>query len=155
MKYLAVFLRLIYGRSISSLVDDLHARFIGDWLEKPESKYVHPHCSWTLADGHPSANSFFETGFYAWYHGQFGNEQGKWKLVVSEVIGSPIGAIVVGQLHYQDPSGGGTASFTHFYRIRQGKIVNAHYFIGEVAKSLKPFPQLLNQFPTNCLPSLN
>lgn len=157
MKLLAAFLRLLYGKPMSIVVEDLHARFIGDWLAKPSPDFVHPKCTWTLGEGHPVTGSYAGADFYGWYKSQFVVSHGNWQQVISNVIGSPIGAIVVGKFHFQEQENaiGYTAPFAHFYRIRQGKIIHVQCCLGMLAKSICSFSELGDMFPASTFPSLN
>ncbi|GAB3788839.1 hypothetical protein GCM10028818_56190 [Spirosoma horti] len=136
-------------------MEDLHTRFIGDWLVKPSPDFVHPHCTWTMSEDYPVKGTYKGTDFYTWYNNHFAVSYKDWKPVITEVIGSPIGAIVVGKLYFKDQFQNYVAPFTHFYRIRQGKIVSAQYFIGVKTISIYHTDILVDMFPWDSFPSIN
>ena len=157
MKLLVAFLRLILGPGTTCLLEDLHVRFIGDWLAKPGPTFLHPECVWTLDQGHPQPGTFVGPDFCDWYTQQRALAYQDWEQVVTEVIGSRIGAIVVGTYRFKSREDGCrySISFTQFYQVRQGKIVSARYFTGTLNSSSRPSRPLMDLFSALHLPSLN
>ena len=157
MKLLAAFFRALFAPSMSIYTEQLHARFISDWINKPDLLFVHPDCTWTLAKGHPHQGVYAGPDFYESYAKRLGVSYSSWNQEVTQIIGSSIGAIVVGTYQFQrkGETNRHSAPFTHFYRIHQRKIVHAQYFIGEISIRLQPSRHLMDLFPLNQLPSLN
>ena len=132
MKLIAALFRLILGPGTTYLLEDLHAHFIEDWIDRPGPTFIHPECIWTLDRGHSQPGTYVGPNFCDWYAQQRALTYQGWEQVVTEVIGSQIGAIVVGTYRFKSRADNCRHSipFTQFYQVRQGKIVSARYFTG-------------------------
>lgn len=157
MKLLAAFFRIILSPDSICLPVDVHARLIRDWIEKPSRNHLHPQCTWTLAQRHLQPGTNNGVDFYDWYIRQRAITYPEWDQVVTQVIGSQIGAIVVGTYQSQrnESERRSNIPFTQFYRIRQGKIVSVRYFIGTVSICSYTSRPLVDLFSALHLPSLN
>lgn len=157
MHLLTAFLRLILGPDTTCLLEDLHARFIGDWIDRPAPGFLHPGCVWTLDQGHSQPGTYIGPDFCDWYTRQRTLTYQDWEQVVTEVIGSRIGAIVVGTYQFISREDGYRYSvpFTQFYQVRQGKIVSARYFTGTWSLCSHRSSPLVYMFSARHLPSLN
>lgn len=141
MKRLVFFLRWLTGPPVAMLIEQLHIRFLNDWVRSPAPAFIHTYCTWKLADGHVCAGNHQGRDFFGRYQRQINSTYPEWHEVVSEVIGSSIGGIVIGNYQFQREKNGlwYSAPFTHFYRIQRGQIVSACYYIGEVNTHLSRF----------------
>jgi hypothetical protein len=139
MKRLADFLRRLIGPSTLTLIEDLHIRLLNDWITEPNRSFIHPHCVWKLAGGHPFEGIYEGPAFYEKYIEQVDSTYPSWYEVVNDVVGSRIGGIVIGEYHFRRGVNGlwHIAPFTHFYRIHDGQIVSARYYMGEVRINLQ------------------
>ena len=157
MKLVAAFFRLILGPNAICLLEDLHARFIENWIDKPGPTFLHPECVWTLDQGHLQPGTFVGPDFCDWYTQQRALTYQDWDQVVTEVIGTRIGAIVVGTYRFKSREDGCRYSipFTHFYQVRQCKIVSARYFTGTLSICSYHSRPLVDLFSALHLPSLN
>ncbi|MBC7921645.1 MAG: nuclear transport factor 2 family protein, partial [Ferruginibacter sp.] len=97
MKLLTAFFRMLLDPPVPTLLEDLHAQLLKDWIMKPDVDFLHPQCTWMLADGHPHRDCYRSSDFYNWYTDLLSVMYPTWNEVVSEVIGSAIGGIVVGE----------------------------------------------------------
>ena len=149
MNLLATFLRRLIGPPTATLVEDLHVRLLNDWILEPAPSFIHPRCTWKLADGHFFAGNHQGRDFFEHYHRLINSIYPEWHEVVNEVIGSQIGGIVIGKYQFQREKNGlwYSAPFTHFYRIQRGQIVSAYYYMGEVSTHLNRF-RCTTGFPT-------
>ena len=139
MKFIIALCWTLIGPPLVSLTQALHVRLLHDWVRKPGTTFLHPQCTWKLAETHPSQGTYVGSDFYDWYVRQLAGTYSEWNVVVSDIIGSSIGGIVVGQYRFQKPNGGWcTAPFTHFYRIRRGQITDVRYFMGDVSRFNTP-----------------
>ncbi|CAN5166398.1 hypothetical protein BH09BAC4_BH09BAC4_01190 [soil metagenome] len=157
MKRLVVFFRWLIGPSITTLIEVLHVRLLNDWIQTPAPAFIHPHCTWKLVDGHVCAGNHQGRDFFGHYQRQIDCTYPEWHEVVSEIIGSHIGGIVIGNYQFQREKNGFwySAPFTHFYRIKRGRIVSVYYYMGEVNTHLSRF-RCTTGFPTYvALHSLN
>ncbi|CAN5512978.1 hypothetical protein BH09BAC4_BH09BAC4_22940 [soil metagenome] len=138
MKLLVDFLRRLFSPSFATLVDDLHVRLLGDWFLKSDVSFIHPRCVWQLASGHPSEGVYEGQDFYDRYTREIDCVYPDWHEIITDIIGSPIGGIAVGEYQFRREENGlwYKAPFTHFYRIHQGKIVGVRYYMGEVSIQL-------------------
>ncbi|MVM42082.1 nuclear transport factor 2 family protein [Spirosoma sp. HMF3257] len=157
MKLLVTFFRWLVGPSMTTLIEDLHVRLLNDWIQTPAPAFIHPHCIWKLDDGHVCIGIHQGRDFFENYQRRIDSTFPEWYEVVSEVIGSPIGGIVIGKYQFQREKNGlwYSAPFTHFYRIQKGQIVSGYYYMGEVSRHLSRC-RPTTYFPTyGTLPSLN
>ncbi|GAB3800037.1 hypothetical protein GCM10028819_24550 [Spirosoma humi] len=136
MKFIVTFFRTVFGFPLVTVIQGLHVRLLNDWISEPGSAFLHPQCTWKLADGHPNQGAYVGVDFLKWYNDQLAGTYWKWNEVISDIIGSSIGGIIVGEYQFQyEPDGPlFTAPFTHFYKIRRGKITDIRYFMGKVSK---------------------
>ncbi len=157
MTLLANFLRKLIGPSTATLVEDLHVRQLDNWIIEPNGSFIHPQCSWTLANGHPCEGVYEGRNFYDQYIQTVDSLYPVWHEIVNEVVGSPIGGIVIGEYQFRCETNGlwYRASFTHFYRIHQGQIVGVHYYMGKVSLQLHQFRQGANLSTLFAFHSLN
>ncbi|GAB2591017.1 nuclear transport factor 2 family protein [Spirosoma areae] len=157
MKLLADFLRSLFGPSLATLVGDLHVRLLNDWILKSDASFIHPRCLWKLASGHPCEGVYEGQDFYDQYMREINSVYPDWHEIVNEIIGSPVGGIVVGEYQFRHEVNGlwYTAPFTHFYRIHQGKIVGIRYYMGEVSIHLHRSQKLIDLSALYAFHSLN
>ncbi|AUD01145.1 nuclear transport factor 2-like protein [Spirosoma pollinicola] len=157
MKRFIIFFRWLVGPSMTTLIEELHVRLLNDWILTQDPAFIHPQCTWKLADGHVCSGTHLGRDFFRNYQRQLDRTYPDWYEVVSEVIGSSIGGIIIGTYQFQRETNGlwYSAPFTHFYRIQRGQIVSAYYYMGEVSTHLDRF-QSTTYFPTYAaFPSLN
>jgi ketosteroid isomerase-like protein len=121
---------------------------LNDWIRAPAPAFIHPHCTWKLADGHVCSGTHLGHNFFENYQRQIDSTYPEWHEVVNEVIGSTIGGIVIGKYQFQREKNGlwYSAPFTHFYRVQRGQIVSAYYYMGEVSTHLSRY-QPTTYFP--------
>ena len=157
MKLLADFLRSLFDPSLTKLVDDLHARLLRDLIMESDVSIIHPRCDWTIAPGHPCEGVYEGQNFYDRYVREIDRAYPDWHELVTDVIGSPIGGIVVGEYQFRHEENGlwYKAPFTHFYRIHQGKIVGIRYYMGEVSIHLHRSQKLTDLSALYAFHSLN
>ena len=157
MRLIVTFFRWLVGPPTTTLIEELHVRLLNDWILTPTPTFIHPHCTWKLADGHVCAGTHLGRNFFENYQRQLDSTYPYWYEVVNEVIGSHIGAIVIGEYQFQRKKNGlwYSASFTQLYRIERGQIISAYYYVGEVSTHLNRFRPTID-FPTyGALHSLN
>ncbi len=157
MKLLINLLRRLIGPPVTILVEDLHIRLLNDWIMEPSTSFIHPRCTWKLANGHPCEGVYEGQGFYNQYIRELDTTYPIWHKVVHEIIGSSIGGIVVGEYQFRrEPNGlWYTAPFTHFYRIHDGQIVGVRYYMGEVSLHLTSSRQRTDLLTPMAFHSLN
>lgn len=157
MKRFINFFRWLAGLPTKTLVEKRHVRLLSDWIKTSAPAFIHPQCTWKLDDGHVCTGIHQGRNFVKYYQRQLDTTYPEWYEVVGEVIGSRIGGIVIGNYQFQREENGlwYSASFTHFYRIQQGQVVSAYYYIGAVSTQLSQFRPMA-YFPTYvALHSLN
>ncbi|WP_338877402.1 hypothetical protein WBJ53_32180 (plasmid) [Spirosoma sp. SC4-14] len=52
MKRLVIFFRWLIGPSMTILIEVLHVRLLNVWIRTSPPAFIHPNCTWKLADGH-------------------------------------------------------------------------------------------------------
>jgi ketosteroid isomerase-like protein len=157
MKRLILFFRWLIGTPTTFLIEEIHVRLLKSWIRMSTPFFIHPHCTWKLADGHVFTGNHQGRDFFGRYQRQIDGTYPEWHEVINEVIGSHIGGIVIGRYQFQRKKNGMwySAPFTHFYRIQRGQIVSVYYYMGEVDTHLNRFP-CTTGFPTYvAIPSLN
>ncbi|GAB4014434.1 hypothetical protein GCM10028773_01180 [Spirosoma koreense] len=142
---------------MTTLIEGFHVRLLDDWIKTPDPAFIHPHCTWKLADGHVCAGTHLGQDVFENYRRQFKRSYPEWHEVVSEVIGSPIGGIVIGNYQFRREKNGFwySAPFTHVYRIQKGQIVSGYYYMGEVRRHLSRVEPTTYFFAYGGFPSLN
>jgi hypothetical protein len=157
MKLISAFCRLFIGLPLITFTEDLHVRLLNNWIAERSLRFIHPQCTWHVADGHPYPGFYLGRNFYDRYTEQLTDTYQGWNEEVNTVIGSQIGGIVVGNYHFQHKMNGlwYTAPFTHFYQIHQGQICSVRFFIGEVSIRLHPLRQITELVPLLNFQSLN
>jgi hypothetical protein len=113
-------------------LEDQNARMIRAWLQQPDISRIAAQCSWHLAEGHPLSGEYQGCQFYPAYTTQLALSYSVWEQQVGDIIGTRIGAIVVGTYGFQAEQNGVrySAPFLHFYRIGAGKLESVRYFMG-------------------------
>ncbi|GAB3220435.1 nuclear transport factor 2 family protein [Spirosoma arcticum] len=157
MTLLAHFLRRLFSPPVVSSVENRHAHLINAWILQADQSLIHPNCVWKLANGHPCEGIHQGSDFYDHYIPEIDRTYSAWHEVVNEVIGTPIGGIVVGEYQFRRQPNGlwYTAPFTHFYRIHEGQIVGVRYYIGDVHMHLSGSQQLTELSTLMAFHSLN
>lgn len=157
MKLLTYILRVLFGPSLKKRVEDFHVRLLSDWIIQSDGSIIHPRCLWKLASGHPCEGVYEGKDFFDRYVREIDSAYPDWHQVVSEIIGYPIGGIVVGEYQFRRERSGlwYTAPFTHLYRIHQGKIVDVSYYMGEVRIHLHLSQKLIDLSALYAIHSLN
>ncbi|WP_229376176.1 nuclear transport factor 2 family protein [Fibrella aquatilis] len=119
----------------------IHSRLLDNWIRAPTLSFIHPHCVWKLAEGQICPGIHQGCDFHGYYQRQIDSTYPEWHEIVSEVIGSRIGDIVVGKYQFKRQRNGlwYNAPFARFYRIQGGQIVSVHYYMGAVSTQLSPF----------------
>ena len=149
MSLLSVFSRLIIGGPLSTVIEEIHVRLLNKWIEEHNLRFIHAQCTWHVAIDHPYAGAYAGRQFYDCYTRHLTETYQNWNEVVTTVIGSQIGGIVVGNYHFMHQMNGlwYTAPFIHFYKIQQGQICGVRFFMGDVSlqcHSLSPIPKLVS-----------
>lgn len=111
-----------------------HEQLICEWIRQSNPMLINPQCSWYLAEDHPAQRTYIGRAFYTNYVKQLENTFPYWEQRICDVIGTSIGAIVVGDYRFQRKENGIRygAPFVHFYRIHQRELISVRYYMGTI-----------------------
>ncbi len=149
MKFIYTIIRAILDLSTINLLENLHVRLVTDWINNPSHAHLHPDCTWMLPEEYSRKGMSTGVDFYNWYVNKLAIAHQEWNQVVTQVIGSRTGAIVLGTYHFKRKGDERSHStpFCHFYQVHQRKIVAVRYFVSDTSVSSNQSRSLMTMFP--------